>query len=60
MDELRRDVTALHLESWDMYWLFCSNNPLPLEIIAENLSRYFNVPKDMFEGRRDPRVHSVQ
>lgn len=60
MDELQRDMKALHLESWDIDWLFYSNNSLALEIATENLSRDFKVPKGMFEGRRDPRAHSVQ
>ncbi|KAH1098173.1 hypothetical protein J1N35_015094 [Gossypium stocksii] len=60
MEELRRDVRALHPESQDMDWLFCSNNPLAPKIAAMNLSRDFEVPKDMFEGKRDPRAHLMQ
>lgn len=60
MNELRRDVRALHLESQDMDWQFCSNNPLTLEIEAISLPRDFKVSKDMFEGKRDPRAHLIQ
>ncbi|KAH1097275.1 hypothetical protein J1N35_014196 [Gossypium stocksii] len=41
MDELRRDVRALHSESQEMDWLFCSNNPLALEIVAISFQRDF-------------------
>lgn len=40
--------------------LFCSNNLLAIEIVAVNLPHDFKVPKDMFEGRRDPRAHLMQ
>ncbi|KAH1114746.1 hypothetical protein J1N35_008124 [Gossypium stocksii] len=54
MDELRKVVRALHHKSQDMDWLFCSNNLLALEIVVVNLPRDFKVPKDIFEGIRDP------
>lgn len=57
MDELRKDVRALHSESQDMDWLFCFNNPLALEITVINLPHDFGVSKEMFEGRRDPQAH---
>lgn len=60
MDALQRDVRALHPESRDMNWLFCSNNPLVLEIAAVSLLYDFKVPKDMFKGRRDPRAHLMR
>ncbi|KAH1097996.1 hypothetical protein J1N35_014917 [Gossypium stocksii] len=54
---LRRDVRALCLESQDMDWLFFSNNLLAPEVIVIGLPIDFKVPKDMFEGRMDPRAH---
>ncbi|KAH1073081.1 hypothetical protein J1N35_025409 [Gossypium stocksii] len=60
MDALRRDGWALHSDVQDMDWLFCSNNPLSLEVAAVSLPFEFNVPKEMFEGRRNPRAHLMQ
>lgn len=60
MDELRRDVRALHPESQDIDWLFCSNNLVTPKIVAVNLPRDFKVPTDMFERRRDLRAHLMQ
>ncbi|KAK5771878.1 hypothetical protein PVK06_048132 [Gossypium arboreum] len=60
MDELRRDVRALHPKSQNMDWLFCSNNSLAPKIAMINFLRDFKVLKDMFEGRRDPRAHLMQ
>ncbi|KAH1038680.1 hypothetical protein J1N35_040423 [Gossypium stocksii] len=54
IDELRRDVRALHLKSQGVDWLFCFNNLLTIKLVVVNLPRDFKVPKDMFEGRRDP------
>ncbi|KAH1129947.1 hypothetical protein J1N35_001325 [Gossypium stocksii] len=45
MDELCRDVRALHSESQDMNWLFCFNNPLTSETAVVNLPSDFKVQK---------------
>ncbi|KAK5842532.1 hypothetical protein PVK06_004904 [Gossypium arboreum] len=34
MDELRRDIWALHPKAQDMDWLFSSNNPLATDILT--------------------------
>lgn len=60
MDELHRDMQALHPKSQDMDWLFYSNNPLSPEIAIVGLHYDFNVLKDMFEGRKDPQAHLMQ
>ncbi|KAK5839761.1 hypothetical protein PVK06_008598 [Gossypium arboreum] len=60
MDVLRRDVQELHPNVQDMDWLFCSNNPLSLEVAVVNLPSEFKVPKEMFEGRRDPKAYLIQ
>ncbi|KAH1039398.1 hypothetical protein J1N35_041141 [Gossypium stocksii] len=44
----------------DMDWLFYSNNPLYLEVVAVSLPFEFKVPKATFEGRSDPRAHFIQ
>lgn len=60
MNALRRDVQALHPDVQDMDRLFCSNNPLALEVAAVGLSSQFKVPKETYEGRRDPWIHLMQ
>lgn len=60
MDELHRDVRVLHTKSRDMDWLFCFNNPLALKIMPVSFPIDSKVPKDMFEGRKDPRAHIIQ
>lgn len=43
-----------------MDWLFCSNNLLVIEVVIVSLPSDFKVPKEIFEGRRDPRAHLMQ
>ncbi|KAH1122323.1 hypothetical protein J1N35_005483 [Gossypium stocksii] len=45
-DALRQDVRALHPESQDMDWLFCSNNLLALEIALVSLPLDFKFGND--------------
>ncbi|KAK5792618.1 hypothetical protein PVK06_033733 [Gossypium arboreum] len=57
IDALHRDVRALHPNVQDMDCLFCSNNPLSSKVATVSLPIEFEVLKEMFEGRRDPRAH---
>ncbi|KAH1055556.1 hypothetical protein J1N35_033621 [Gossypium stocksii] len=57
MHILHKDVQALCPNTQDMDWLFCFNNPLAPEMTTMSLPVEFIVPKEMFEGRRDPRAH---
>ncbi|KAH1055758.1 hypothetical protein J1N35_033823 [Gossypium stocksii] len=51
IDALRKYVQALHPDSQDMDWLFCSNNPLSPEFATISLPVDFKVPKE------DPQAH---
>lgn len=57
---MRRDIQALHPGVQDMDWLFCSINPLALKVAIVGLPSEFKVSKEMFEGRKDLKVHLMQ